>query len=147
MSSLIWYFSFGWQVVLLLIHWKQLNWLIRMEPNQGQLFQGIFGIIALPRWMPHTLWLLITGGYFQPLQSLVIQSDTFEMTSGPDLAGSGRWSHACAHIRHKNGSNYVIAVGGFIGGESTELDTSEIYNADDSSNVWSPGNEIKWYFF
>ena len=70
-------------------------------------------------------------------RSLIVNSDTFEMTRGPDLAGSGRYSHVCAHIRHNNGSNYVIAAGGMSAGQYT--DTSEILDVDNVSNGWYPG--------
>ena len=79
----------------------------------------------------------MVGGQYKlnSKQSLIVNSDTFEMTKGPDLAESGRYLHACAHIRHNNGSNFVIATGGANG---YGLDTSEILNADNALQ-WSRG--------
>ena len=77
---------------------------------------------------------IIIGGLFEPVKTFVIHSDTFEMTKGPDLTCAGRYDLGCAHIRHKNGSNYVIAAGGNYGHNG--LDTSEILNVNSSSNHW-----------
>ena len=76
---------------------------------------------------------IMVGGFYKPTQSLIVNLDTFNVTKGPDLAGSGRYAHACAHIRHNNGSNFVIATGG----AGTD-DTSEILNTDNALQ-WSPG--------
>ena len=61
---------------------------------------------------------------------------------GASLTGNGRQDHACAHIRHINGSNYVIAAGGKSGG--TYTDTSEILDADNVSNGWFSGIFLKF---
>ena len=80
---------------------------------------------------------IMVGGVPNPTRSLIFNSNTFEMTRGPDLAGSGRSYHTCSHIRHDNGSNYVIVSGGTINGEW--LSTSEILDADNASSGWTPG--------
>ena len=80
---------------------------------------------------------ILVGGAGNPKQSLIVNLDTFEMTTGPNLTGRGRTDHACAHIRHYNGSNYVIAAGG--GPDTDTLTTSEVLNVDNALNLWSPG--------
>ena len=83
---------------------------------------------------------IMIGGNKYPKSTLIVNSNIFNIyTSGPDLAGDGRYQHACAHIKHKNGSNYVIAAGGHDSSSAT-LTTSEILNADNAENApWSPG--------
>ena len=81
----------------------------------------------------------MVGGGHELTQSLIVNLDTFGMTIGPNMTGSGRYLHACAHFRHNNGSNYVIAAGGRDSSSAT-LTTSEILNADNAENApWSPG--------
>ena len=80
---------------------------------------------------------IIIGGANSPKKTFLVHYKTFKMTKGEDLTGSGRKAHACAHIRHNNGSNYVIAAGGSSAGEYT--DTSEILDVDNASNGWYPG--------
>ena len=80
---------------------------------------------------------IIIGGAKSPKLTFLVNTKTFELTHGAILIGSGRQDHACAHIRHNNGSIYVIAAGGSSAGEYT--DTSEILDADNESNGWSPG--------
>ena len=53
-----------------------------------------------------------------------------------------RYHLACAQIKHSNGSNFIIAVGGKYRDEDSHgvsLDTTEILNVDLVSNSWSPG--------
>ena len=89
---------------------------------------------------------VIMGGKDYPKQSLIVQTPIlpqvdFDFTTGPNLIGDGRYDHACAHIMHNNGSNYVIAAGGFDDNVNF-LDTSEILKkADDGSIEWSLGKE------
>ena len=105
--------------------------------------------VTLPgRFYGHCVTLLntshsiIVGGYFNSTQSLIINSDNFETTEGPLLAGKGRYYHGCAHISNNNGSTYVIATGGLIGNTTTRLNTAEILNADNISNGWTPGKYV-----
>ena len=86
---------------------------------------------------------IMIGGNKYPKSTLIVNSN-YEMTSGPDLAGDGRYQHACAHIKHKNGSNYVIAVGGYLMNvpiSPIALRTSEILDVDkkDKPISWSKG--------
>ena len=86
---------------------------------------------------------ILVGGYYST-RTVIVTLENFQMTKGPDLGGNGRQYHSCAHIRHNNGSNYVIAAGGryYEDNENHYLDTSEILNADEVfSNGWSPGKE------
>ena len=88
---------------------------------------------------------IIIGGYLNdyPKRTIMVNFNTLEMTRGPDLAGSGRTWHVCAHIRHNNGTNYVIAAGGQHSNNAKhKLDDSEIFNVDNPSNVWYPGINI-----
>ena len=68
-------------------------------------------------------------------------------TSGPKLwQNGGRMAHSCVHIKHNNGSNYVIAAGGYSDYEEI-LSTSEILNTDDCdlddcSSDWYPGEDF-----
>ena len=80
---------------------------------------------------------IIIGGNKYPKSTVIVASNN-EMTSGPDLAGNGRYQHACVHIKHFNGSNYVIAAGGH---DNAALQTSEILDVNnlDKSNSWSSG--------
>ena len=91
---------------------------------------------------------IIIGGKDYPKQSLIVHTPIlpqldFYYTVGPNLIGDGRYSHACAHIRHKNGSNYVIAAGGYDD-HGNILDSSEVLKkADDDSTDWSQGKHLK----
>ena len=99
----------------------------------------------------NTTHYILIGGQDNPKQTLITAFDpAFDLTRsennnkilwtiGPELRGNGRSSHACAHIRHRNGSNYVIAVGGQNIKDKITLDTTEILNADDPSNGWTEG--------
>ena len=62
--------------------------------------------------------------------------------SGTPLPDKGRIQHSCAHIRHKNGSDYVIVVGGY-NSYNDLLKTSDILSfepkASPSNLKWSPG--------
>ena len=95
----------------------------------------------------NTTHYILIGGEDNPKHTLIVSfpdltRNKMFMTIGPELRGNGRYGHACAHIRHRNGSNYVIAVGGVTGGKKPSeglLDTMEILNGDDVSNGWSEG--------
>ena len=80
---------------------------------------------------------IIIGGVKFPQKTLLVHSKTLEMIPGEVLTGNGRHSLACAHIRHNNGSNYVIAAGGMS--EGTFTDTSEILDVENTLNGWHPG--------
>ena len=62
--------------------------------------------------------------------------------TGTPLPDKGRIQHSCAHIRHKNGSDYVIVVGGY-NSYNDFLKTSDILSfepkASPSNLKWSPG--------
>ena len=85
---------------------------------------------------------IMIGGNKYPKSTLIVNSNIFNIyTSGPDLAGDGRYQHACAHIKHKNGSNYVIAVGGYLINEpdnNVALQTTEILDVDNKGS-WVTG--------
>ena len=98
----------------------------------------------------NTTHYILIGGEDNPKLTLIVSFDPFSdltknkifYTTGPELIGNGRHKHACAHIRHRNGSNYVLAVGGIEGGKEFNeglLDTVEILNGDDVSSGWSVG--------
>ena len=94
----------------------------------------------------NTTYNIIIGGVKFPQKTLLVHSKTFEMIPGEVLTGSGRHSLTCAHIRHNNGSNYVIAAGGYSDYEEI-LSTSEILNTDDCnlddcSSDWYPGEDF-----
>ena len=80
---------------------------------------------------------ILMGGYYNNTKSLIVNINSFEMTKGPDLTGNGRHSHACAQIKHVNGSNFVIVVGGFS--KSYYLSSSEVLDAENPSKGWSTG--------
>ena len=85
----------------------------------------------------NTTYNIIIGGVKFPQKTLLVHSKTLEMIPGEVLTGNGRHSLACAHIRHNNGSNYVIAAGGMS--EGTFTDTSEILDVENTLNGWHPG--------
>ena len=98
----------------------------------------------------NTTHYILIGGEDNPKHTLIISFDPFAdltsnkifLTIGPELNGNGRYSHSCAQIRHRNGSNYVVVVGGVEGGKNLPnglLDTMEILDGDDVSNGWSEG--------
>ena len=62
--------------------------------------------------------------------------------SGTPLPNKGRIQHSCAHIKHKNGSNYVIVVGGYDS-KNDYLKTSDILTFEPKAHAsdlkWSPG--------
>ena len=83
---------------------------------------------------------IMIGGKDHPERTLIVNVETSEMSRGPDLwQHGGRVAHSCAHIRHNNGSHYVIAASGY----SVESHyTSEIINADNATPSWSPGDNL-----
>ena len=84
---------------------------------------------------------IIVGGAKTPKRTMLVNSKTFQSTIGEDLTGSGRQNHTCSHIRHNNGSNYVIAAGGFDVHDQV-IDTSEILKrVGDASIEWSLGKQ------
>ena len=91
-------------------------------------------------------YVIIVGGFFHPTSTLIVDTWNFEsMFEGPQLAGVGRTGHTCTHIKHNNGSNYVIVAGGYTL-HGLFLDTSEILiiNDDDvSSSRWITGKTVK----
>ena len=83
---------------------------------------------------------IMIGGLDDPKKTSIFDVKTNSFTTGPELwQNCGRLMHACAHIRHKNGSNYVIAASGYT---IESHFTSEILNADDLSSGWSPGEDF-----
>ena len=66
--------------------------------------------------------------------------------AGPNLwQNGGRVAHSCAHIKHNNGSNYVIVAGGHSFQDIHS--TSEILNTDDCDlydcfRGWYPGKDF-----
>ena len=86
---------------------------------------------------------ILTGGDDNPRGTLMVNLENFEMTSGPYLKENGRLAHSCAHIRHSNGSNFIIAVGGqYYDNGYHYTDTTEILDADEASKpngCWNPG--------
>ena len=88
----------------------------------------------------NTTHAIIMGGKSYPKRSLIVRTPILlDFTEGPNLIGHGRYNHACAHIRHNNGSNYVIVVGGYDV-DGNIRDSSEILDVDNMSNGgWSPG--------
>ena len=95
----------------------------------------------------NTTHAILLGGSDHPTRSLFVDFEHMTVgdtrfTRGPDLAGHGRYHLACAQIKHSNGSNFIIAVGGKYRDEDSHgvsLDTTEILNVDLVSNGWSPG--------
>ena len=90
---------------------------------------------------------ILTGGDDgYPRRTLMVNLDNFEMTRGPDLKEYGRLTHSCAHIRHSNGSNFIIAVGGQYYNDGYHYsDTTEILDADEASKpngCWNPGKKL-----
>ena len=90
---------------------------------------------------------IILGGKFLSATKTYIFNSNFEVTDGPSLPGDGRYQHACAHIRHKNGSMYVIVVGGHLNDDPknpTALRTSDILDVNNKNTPmnWFTG---KWY--
>ena len=58
------------------------------------------------------------------------------------LRGRGRYQHSCGHIRHSNGTKYVITVGGYDSYDDI-VDSSDILTVDDNDpihSVWKVGN-------
>ena len=91
-------------------------------------------------------YVIIVGGFFHPTSTLIVDTFNFEaMFEGPQLAGEGRTGHACEHIKHSNGSNYVIVVGGYeqlLDGSNNYLMNSLILNVNDNEplhSTWSAG--------
>ena len=90
-------------------------------------------------------YVIVVGGFFHPTSTLIVDTYNFEsMFEGPQLAGEGRTGHACEHINHSNGSNYVIVAGGYTS-NNLNLDTTEILIVNDydvSMSKWITGEYI-----
>ena len=91
----------------------------------------------------NTSHFIMTGGRKHPMRTLIAQSHGnselgLTLTRGPNLPYP-RYQHACAHIRHKNGSNYVIVAGGHFatGYEENADDSTDILDVD--KNIWFRG--------
>ena len=80
---------------------------------------------------------IIIGGQYEAKKSLIFQTVDFSYTDGPNLMEGGRYDHACAHIRNKEGINYVIAAGG-KDNQDQSLDTSEMLQIKND-------NSLKWF--
>ena len=86
---------------------------------------------------------IILGGNIAATKTYIVNSKVgvnWEWHDGPDLPGDGRFQHACAHIKHKNGSNYVIAVGGHLNDDPNHpmaLRTTDILDVE--KLVWLTG--------
>ena len=91
----------------------------------------------------NTSHFIMTGGRKYPMRTLIAQSHGnselgLTLTRGPNLPYP-RYQHTCTHIRHKNGSNYVIVAGGHFatGDEEHADDTTDILDVD--KNIWFRG--------
>ena len=95
----------------------------------------------------HGQYVIVIGGIFKPTSTLFIDTwNVKNMFEGPPLPGVGRTGHACEHIKHRNGSNYVIVTGGCPAGgcgvQIPPFDTTEILIVNDyeiSSSRWVTG--------
>ena len=85
---------------------------------------------------------MLTGGRDFPLRTLFGYRDLaeFAVKPGPNMRYP-RYQHACAHIKHKNGSNYIIVAGGHLpqeaGIEEHADDSTDIFDLD--KNIWYQG--------
>ena len=89
---------------------------------------------------------MLTGGRDFPLRTLFGYRDLaeFAVKPGPNMRYP-RYQHACAHIKHKNGSNYIIVAGGHLpqeaGIEEHADDSTDIFDLD--KNIWYQGKYIR----
>ena len=89
---------------------------------------------------------IMIGGSNHPNRTLIGANSAWSWTHGPNLwQNGGRRAHSCTHIKHNNGSNYVIVAGGHSFQDIHS--TSEILNTDDCDlydcfRGWYPGKDF-----
>ena len=98
-------------------------------------------------------YVIMIGGHKHPNRTLIgaTKSNSGDFWAkpswlGPKLQDGGRWSHSCTHIKHNNGSNYVIVAGDHWNSLESHS-TSEILNTDGCneytcSSGWYPGEDF-----
>ena len=89
---------------------------------------------------------IMIGGRKHPNRTLIGAGSAWSLTHGPNLwQNGGRTSHSCTHIKHNNGSHYVIVAGGY---SNVSQSTSEILNTDlcnehaCPTSSWYPGEDF-----
>ena len=89
---------------------------------------------------------IMIGGHDHPNRTLIGAGSAWSWTHGPTLRqNGGRKSHSCTHIKHNNGSHYVIVAGGY---SNVSQSTSEILNTDlcnehaCPTSSWYPGEDF-----
>ena len=89
---------------------------------------------------------MLTGGYYNPSKTLIVNLNNFETTGGPNFNVSNRESHACSKISHPNGTNYIIVAGGSGSkyGATVTVDyeyneSTEILDVDNINRGWYQG--------
>ena len=63
---------------------------------------------------------IIMGGGYTLKQTLIVNLNNFDMTTGPTLRKERR-QHSCSRISAANGTDYVIVVGGLYDTYSSEI--------------------------
>ena len=63
---------------------------------------------------------IIMGGGYTLKQTLIVNLNDFDMTTGPTLRKERR-QHSCSRISAANGTDYVIVVGGIYDTYSSEI--------------------------
>ena len=63
---------------------------------------------------------IIMGGGYTEKQTLIVNLNDFDMTTGPTLRKERR-QHSCSRISAANGTDYVIVVGGIYDTYSSEI--------------------------
>ena len=96
---------------------------------------------------------IMIGGHKHPNLTLIgaTKSNSGDFWAKPSWLGpkllqdGGRRSHSCTHIKHNNGSHYVIVAGGY---SNVSQSTSEILNTDlcnehaCPTSSWYPGEDF-----
>ena len=88
---------------------------------------------------------IMIGGSNHPNRTLIGANSAWSWTHGPNLwQNGGRKGHSCTHIKHNNGSSYVIVAGGYsnVSQSTSEILNTDLCNEHACPSSWYPGEDF-----
>ena len=88
---------------------------------------------------------IMIGGHDFPNWTLIGANSAWSWTHGPNLwQNGGRKGHSCTHIKHNNGSSYVIVAGGYsnVSQSTSEILNTDLCNEHSCPSSWYPGEDF-----
>ena len=97
-------------------------------------------------------YVIMIGGHKHPNRTLIgaTKSNSGDFWAIPNWLGpklrqdGGRKGHSCTHIKHNNGSNYVIVAGGYsnVSQSTSEILNTDLCNEHACPSSWYPGEDF-----